>query len=106
MRVIEVLGPGCPRCEKTTAEIRAAVDRPGMDVAVRHVTDPFAITSRGVLFAVPAVVVDGLLVRLCHERSRPGCRGDRSPGLRLMTAGRPRSARGVGNGRLTGEEIR
>jgi len=62
MRVIEILGPGCARCEKTTAEIRAVVDRTQIDAEVRHVTDPFEMVARGVLFSVPVVLVDGVLV--------------------------------------------
>ena len=62
MHVIEILGPGCARCEKTTAEIRAVVDRTHIDVEVRHVTDPFEMVARGVLFSVPVVLVDGVLV--------------------------------------------
>lgn len=62
MRVIEVLGPGCPRCEKTTAEIRAVADQMHMDAEIRHVIDPAEIIERGVLFSVPVVLVDGALV--------------------------------------------
>ena len=62
MHVIEILGPGCARCEKTTAEIRAVVDRAQIDAEVRHVTDPFQMVARGVLFSVPTVLVNGVLV--------------------------------------------
>ena len=62
MRVIEILGPGCARCEKTTAEIRAVVDGAQIDAEVRHVTDAFEMVARGVLFSVPVVLVDGVLV--------------------------------------------
>ena len=62
MRVIEILGPGCAHCEKTTAEIRAVVNRTQIDAEVRHVTDPFEMVARGVLFSVPVVLVDGVLV--------------------------------------------
>lgn len=70
MRVIEVLGPGCPRCEKTTAEIRAVVDRAKMDADIRHVTDPFEIVARGGLFSIPLVLVDGVLVSRGRVPSR------------------------------------
>jgi small redox-active disulfide protein 2 len=62
MRLIEVLGPGCSRCERTASEIRAAVDRAGLDVEVRHVTDPAEIVARGVLFSIPVVLIDQVLV--------------------------------------------
>lgn len=70
MRVIEILGPGCPRCEKTTAEICAAVARAQVDAEVRHVTDPFEIVARGVLFSTPVVLVDGVLVSRGRVPSR------------------------------------
>ena len=70
MRVIEILGPGCSRCEKTTAEIRAVVDRAQIAAEVRHVTDPFEMVARGVLFSVPVVLVDGVLVSRGRVPSR------------------------------------
>ncbi len=70
MRVIEILGPGCPRCEKTTAEIRAVVDRAGIDVEIRHVTDPFEIVARGALFSIPVVLIEGVLVSRGRAPSR------------------------------------
>jgi small redox-active disulfide protein 2 len=70
MRLVEVLGPGCPRCEKTTAEIRAVVDRARVDVEVRHVTDPSQIVLRGALFALPVVLIDGVLVSRGRVPSR------------------------------------
>jgi hypothetical protein len=44
MRLIEILGPGCPRSRETTAAIRAVVDREQYDAEVRHVTDPEDLT--------------------------------------------------------------
>ena len=55
---IEVLGPGCPRCNALAAGVRAAVTRMGLDVEITKVTDINEITSRGVM-ATPALVVDG-----------------------------------------------
>ena len=70
MHVIEVLGPGCRRCEHTTAEIRAVVDGTHIEAEVRHVTDPFEIVARGVLFTVPVVLVDGVVVSRGRVPSR------------------------------------
>ena len=70
MHLIEVLGPGCRRCEQTTAEIRGVVDRAHLDVEVRHVTDPAEIMARGVLFSIPVVLVDGVLVSRGRVPSR------------------------------------
>jgi small redox-active disulfide protein 2 len=70
MRVIEILGPGCPRCEKTTEEIRSVVDRTQIDVEVRYVTDPFEIVARGALFSLPVVLLDGVVVSRGRVPSR------------------------------------
>ena len=55
---IEVLGPGCPRCNALTASVKAAVTKMGLDAEVTKVTDINEITSRGVMLT-PALVVDG-----------------------------------------------
>lgn len=55
---IEVLGPGCPRCNALAASAAAAVTKLGLDAEITKVTDINEITSRGVM-ATPALVVDG-----------------------------------------------
>ena len=55
---IEVLGPGCPRCNALAASVQAAVTKIGLDAEVTKVTDIVDITSRGVMMT-PALVVDG-----------------------------------------------
>jgi small redox-active disulfide protein 2 len=55
---IEVLGPGCPRCETTAKNVREAVDELGFDAQVRKVKDAMEIARYGV-FGTPAVVIDG-----------------------------------------------
>ena len=92
MRVIEVLGPGCPRCEKTTAEICAVVDRSGVDAEVRHVTDPFEIVSLGAPFAIPVVLVDDVLVSRGRVPSRREIETwlDTGPGTAARTPPDPR----------------
>lgn len=70
MRVVEILGPGCRQCERATAEIRAVVDRSQVDADVRHVTDPFEIVTRGVLFTVPVVLIDGVVMSRGRVPSR------------------------------------
>ena len=55
---IKVLGPGCPKCEKTEKIVKEAVVEAGVDAAVEKVTDVMEIASYGV-FGTPAVVVDG-----------------------------------------------
>jgi small redox-active disulfide protein 2 len=70
--LVEILGPGCRRCDQATAEIRAVVERNGLEVEVRHVTDPVEIVSRGVLFDNPVVVVGGAV----RSRGRVPSRGE------------------------------
>lgn len=61
MHVIEVLGPGCQKCQYTEKIVREVVDAAGISAEVRHVTDYAEIASRGVL-STPAVVLDGTVV--------------------------------------------
>jgi len=61
MRVIEVLGPGCQKCQYTEKVVREVVDSAGVEADVRHVTDYAEIASRGVL-STPGLVIDGVVV--------------------------------------------
>jgi len=55
---IEVVGPGCSRCETLLENTKAAVARLGLAAEVAKVTDIAEITARGVLMT-PALIVDG-----------------------------------------------
>jgi len=55
---IKVLGPGCPKCQKTEKIVKEAVAEAGVDAVIGHVTDVMEIAGYGV-FGTPAVVVDG-----------------------------------------------
>jgi small redox-active disulfide protein 2 len=55
---IKVLGPGCPKCQKTVDNVKQAVSEAGVDANVDKVTDVMEIAKFGV-FGTPAVVVDG-----------------------------------------------
>ncbi len=55
---IEVLGPGCHRCDTTEKNVMDAVEALGLEAEVKHIRDLKEIASYGVL-ATPAVVVDG-----------------------------------------------
>jgi small redox-active disulfide protein 2 len=61
MRVIEVLGPGCQKCQYAEKVVREVVDAAGIEAEVRHVTDYGEIASRGVL-STPGLVIDGVVV--------------------------------------------
>jgi small redox-active disulfide protein 2 len=55
---IKVLGPGCPKCQKTEKIVKEAVTETGVDAVIGHITDVMEIAGYGV-FGTPAVVVDG-----------------------------------------------
>jgi len=55
---IEVLGPGCPRCQNLKGNTVDAVDELGLDAEVDYVHDVAEIGKRG-LTLTPALLVDG-----------------------------------------------
>jgi small redox-active disulfide protein 2 len=61
VKVIEVLGSGCPNCQKLEANAREAVAQTGVDAEIRHVTDFAEIAGRGVM-STPGLVIDGKVV--------------------------------------------
>ena len=61
MRLIEVLGSGCQKCQHVERIVREVVDEAGIEAEVRHVTDYGEIAARGVL-ATPALAIDGRVV--------------------------------------------
>ncbi len=58
MKLIQVLGPGCPKCEKLKKQVEEAVKQTGVEATVEKVSDINVITGFGVM-ATPALVVDG-----------------------------------------------
>ena len=55
---IEILGPGCPKCQSLAKNVEAAVRELGLAATVEKVMDIGAIAKRGVL-ATPALAIDG-----------------------------------------------
>ena len=55
---IEVLGPGCAKCETLAANVKAAADKLGLQYELGKVTKITEITEYGVM-ATPALVIDG-----------------------------------------------
>ena len=55
---IEVVGPGCPRCQKTAENVKTALKELGIEAEVEKVTDVKAMAQKGVMMT-PAVIVDG-----------------------------------------------
>ena len=62
---IEVLGPGCPKCQKLEKNVRAAVEEMELDAEVTKISDIKEIASRGVLMT-PGLVVDGKILSSGH----------------------------------------
>ena len=62
VRKIEVLGPGCRRCEELAKNAREAVAMTGVDAEVAHVTDASQFLAYGILWSTPGLVIDGRLV--------------------------------------------
>jgi small redox-active disulfide protein 2 len=60
VRTIQVLGPGCRRCEILAANVEEAVRDLGLEARIEKVTDLASIASMGVL-STPGLVVDGVV---------------------------------------------
>ncbi len=58
---IEVLGPGCPRCDETYDLVRRALKESKLEAELVKVTDVFEIIDRGVT-ATPAMFIGGILI--------------------------------------------
>lgn len=58
--IIEVLGPGCARCQSLAANARTAVEELGLECEIVKVSDMNEIVSRGVMMT-PALAIDGVL---------------------------------------------
>lgn len=61
IKKIEVLGPGCSRCQETYRVVRHVVESTGLSCEVVKVESYRRIAELGVM-ATPAVVIDGGVV--------------------------------------------
>ncbi len=61
MHVIEVLGPGCQKCQYVEKVVREVVAAEEIEAEIRHVTDYAEIAQRGVM-STPGLVIDGTVV--------------------------------------------
>lgn len=62
---IQVLGPGCDRCQTLSRNASEAIAALGLDAAVEDVHDVGEIVRRGIL-TTPALVVDDEVVVAGH----------------------------------------
>lgn len=58
MKLVQVLGPGCAKCEKLKHNAEEAIAESGVEATVEKITDINAIIGFGVLMT-PALAVDG-----------------------------------------------
>lgn len=61
MKKIQVLGTGCPKCQRLTEAARQAADRLGRPYELEKVTDVMRFADFGVM-STPALVVDGAVL--------------------------------------------
>lgn len=57
-KLIQVLGPGCPKCAKLKENAETAVKELGVEALVEKITDIGTIAAFGVLMT-PALAIDG-----------------------------------------------
>ena len=69
MKLIQVLGPGCAKCEKLKHNAEEAIQQSGVEATVEKITDINAITGFGVMMT-PALAIDGE-VKLVGKVSSP-----------------------------------
>ena len=58
MKLVQVLGPGCAKCEKLKHNAEEAVNQSGIEATVEKITDINVITGFGVMMT-PALAIDG-----------------------------------------------
>jgi small redox-active disulfide protein 2 len=58
VKLVQVLGPGCAKCEKLKHNAEEAVKQSGVEATVEKITDINVITGFGVMMT-PALAVDG-----------------------------------------------
>jgi small redox-active disulfide protein 2 len=58
---IEVLGPGCPKCNATMENVKQALADLGKNAEVVKITDIKTMIDRGVM-TTPALIIDGKLM--------------------------------------------
>lgn len=62
---IQVLGPGCPNCQKLEENAKKAVEELGVEAEIEHVYDFDKMVEMGMMMS-PGLAIDGKLV--CQGR--------------------------------------
>jgi small redox-active disulfide protein 2 len=57
---IEILGTGCPKCNKLESLVKTTVEKLKLDAEINHIYDINEILSYNVMMT-PALVVDGVV---------------------------------------------
>ena len=60
MKLVQVLGPGCAKCEQLKHNAEEAAAQSGVEATVEKITDINEIVGFGVM-TTPALVIDGQL---------------------------------------------
>jgi len=58
MPLVQILGPGCPKCKMLYEHVQQAANKLGLDCTIEKITDMQTIVNFGVL-STPALVIDG-----------------------------------------------
>jgi small redox-active disulfide protein 2 len=58
MKLVQVLGPGCAKCNKLKENAEAAAKQAGVEATVEKIADINVITGFGVMMT-PALAIDG-----------------------------------------------
>ena len=61
MKKLQILGPGCPKCQKLAENAEAAANQLGIEYHIEKVTDINEIMKFGAMMT-PALAVDGEVV--------------------------------------------
>ena len=56
--LLQVLGSGCPKCQKLAQNAQEAIDEAGIEASVEKITDMDKIMEMGVAMT-PALAIDG-----------------------------------------------
>lgn len=60
MKTIQILGTGCPKCEKLAQNAKEAAEQLGIEYKIEKVTDINDIMKMGVMMT-PGLAVDGVV---------------------------------------------